>query len=150
MTKLILGLLLATSSIFAQVVIHSAEITSKEVVVRYLVPPGHTGACTHKVSYVNDFSGAYVPILDVDTTQFPGSDQDTTRNPRLTGQRARTAVFGKQIPTYQTLFVSATTNRRTSLAIEAAAKVFGKTTCGASSQTWEATTKTVPFGLTYA
>jgi hypothetical protein len=147
----ILSMALVSSALLGQVTIESVkETTSKEVVLRYLTPPGYNGPCTVKASYVNDFSGAYAPLADVDPTQFPGSDQDTSRNTKPFVGRSRVVVIGKQIPYWRTLPISATTSLRTSLAVQAATPVFGQLICNGSSQTWSTETRTVPFGLTFA
>ena len=151
MRRTILLLLSFVAVAAGQVLITSKEATSKEVVVRYLAPHNYetTNPCTVQASYTNDFSEAYVPLADVDPAQFPGSDTDTTRNPKPFVGRSRTVVIGKQIPYWRTLPASATTQYRESLAIKAAATVYVKITCGTFSDTVSVPTKTVPFGLTF-
>jgi hypothetical protein len=150
MKRILTAVLLSVCPLVAQVTIQSTQATSKEVVVHYLVPPGYTGSCTIQASYTNDFSGTYTPIPDVDATQFPGSDTDTSRNSKPFVGRSRVVVLGQMIPYWQTLPASATTGFRLSRAIKAASTIYGKNTCGASSATWQATTPTVPFGMTFA
>jgi hypothetical protein len=152
MKKLLFAILTFGCIAPAQVLITSGEATSKEVVVNYLAPPGYTSStsCNVKASYVNDFSGTYAPIIDVDATQFPGSDTDTSRITSTVDNRSRQVVIGKQIPYWRTLPASATTNFRESLGIKAATQVYVKITCGGSSDTVAVSTKTVPFGQLYA
>src|SRR4051812_40520114 len=152
MTRTILLSLLYIAIAPGQVLITSTEATSKEVVVRYLAPHNYetNTPCNVQASYTNDFSEAYAPLADVDPAQFPGSDVDTSRNPKPFIGRSRAVVIGKQIPFWRTLPASATTQFRESLAVKAAQTVYVKITCGQFSDTASVTTKTVPFGLTFA
>jgi hypothetical protein len=152
MRRLLLLSFIAAALSSAQVTLQSTSATSKEVTVSYLAPPGYTStdACGIKASYVNDFTGAYAPVVNVDPAQFPGYETDITHPTRTINGRNRTVVIGEMTPFYKTQAISATSGFRESQAQKAATILYVKITCGVSSVTVPVSTNTNPFGLTFA
>ena len=71
----------------------SVTTTSTQAVLR--IKTDQTGACSFKLSPVNDFSGAYAPAHDVDPSLFSGSDQ-CSRAGNIDGSVYKTLVLGKR------------------------------------------------------
>lgn len=81
------GLLSATTAITV------TTPTSTQAVLR--IKTDQTGSCSFKLSTVNDFSGAYAPAHDVDTSLFSNSDQ-CSREGNINGVAYKTLVLGKR------------------------------------------------------
>lgn len=138
--RLLLTFTLGVSA-WGAVTVHrpSIQATSKEIVFSYTAPD--TSACTIQASRVNDFSGAYVPVDDVDTAKFAGSNLDS-RAGAITNGFFRTFVLGSGTAAV------GSDGYTYSRALKAATTHYIKVTCGVDTATFTASTKTVPFGVT--
>lgn len=142
MTFLLLAIL-ATQAVAAITDVTVQFTTSTQGVVTYTAPT--TAACSAELSLEADYS----PVVeDVNTTLYPGSDQDS-RTGNLTTGRSRVFVFGRHgMYTGMPAIVRAANGHRMSRALRAATKYYGRITCGGDTATFEFTTANIPTGDT--
>ena len=101
-----------------------------------------TGSCTFKLSTVNDFSGTYSPVNDVNTTLFPGSDSCG---------RAFDIHIGNdyQIVAGKRAAETASDGKRYSRALQAYTTHYYQISVGSDTVTGQFTTANIPVGHTW-
>lgn len=101
-----------------------------------------TGACTVKVSAVDDFTGAYAPIHDVDPALFSGSDA-CNRPFNLTNSNGFTLVIGRREA------ATAADGKVYSRALQCLTTYYVQVTVGADTAVTQFATANIPVGATW-
>lgn len=130
-------------SVTAQAAITGLTVTgttATQAVIVYTAPS--TDACTLKVSQVNDFSGTYAPIHDVNAALFTGANSDARTSSVNSGVR-RMVVVGKRVAEWSSDGVA-----KYSRALQANTQHYFQITCGVDTTTGQFTTTNVPIGYT--
>ncbi len=138
-----LTLLLAVGCSFAAVTnVRVLGTTATQAAVAYTAPDG--SACSLAVSQAADVNGNPLPPLvhDVDTSLFPGADQDSRAGSVALG-RSRLFVIGKRAAE------KGPDGRYYSRALETNSPHYGKITCGGDTALFTFQTANIPLGIGY-
>lgn len=140
----LLSLTLATAGCCLAAItdVHVSGTTATQAVVTYTAP--NTSACAVAISETVDAKGyPQIPLIhDVDTTLFPGSDQDS-RSGNIGSSLLRTFVIGKRAA------AMGADGRYYSRALATNTTYYGKIACGADAAPFNFTTANIPLGIGY-